>query len=514
MNQRRYLIRGAFLLTLAGLLTRIAGFFYKIFLSRTIGAKEIGLFQLTFPVLAFCMAVSCGGIQTAISRYTAEYCAKKERRTSSRILLSGIALSGTLSVLCTAALYFGAPFIAARFLLEPSCTPLLRILAFSLPFGVLHNCVNGYFLGRKNVPASAAAQLIEQMLRITAVLFFYVTFTSGGRKPDAVIMALGQLAGELAAAVFCTLYLCFSPKHSEHSEDQTHTPQTSEIRTFSIIRNLLGVSVPLGLNRMLLCVLQGVEAALLPQQLHLFGLSSHEALSVYGTLTGMALPLILFPTAVTGALGTLLLPAVSEARALGNKSQISSTVNASFFGSIVLGIFCLAAFVLFGEDAGTLLFENALAGTFIRRMALVCPFLYLNTTLTGILHGLGRSTAVFIWSVCSFLLRLAAIILFVPDAGIDAYILALLLGQLLTSVCALAQLRRLGSLTISIPDSVIKPGLIVIVSGTTVCILRLAFPALAGSSAAPFTALAALYTLLFASGCYLLLMPHRSKKSR
>lgn len=514
MNQRRYLIRGAFLLTLAGLLTRIAGFFYKIFLSRTIGAKEIGLFQLTFPVLAFCMAASCGGIQTAISRYTAEYCARKEHRTSLRILLSGTAFAGTLSLLCAAALYFGAPFLAGRFLLEPACAPLLRILAFSLPFGVLHNCVNGYFLGRKNVPASAAAQLIEQMLRITAVLLFYVTFTSGGRKPDATIMALGQLAGELAAAVFCTLYLCFAPKHSEPSEEPVRTTPKSELRTSSILRSLLGVSVPLGLNRMLLCVLQGVEAALLPQQLRLFGLSSHEALSVYGTLTGMALPLILFPTAVTGALGTLLLPAVSEARALGNKNQISSTVNASFFGSIVLGIFCLAAFVLFGEDAGTLLFENELAGIFIRRMALVCPFLYLNTTLTGILHGLGRSTAVFLWNVCSFLLRLAAIILFVPGAGIDAYILALLLGQLLTSVCALVLLRRLGSLTVSIPDSVIKPGLIVIVSGTAVCILRLSVSAFAAGSAASLAALGTLYTVLVALGCWLLLMPRRDRGKR
>ncbi len=541
MNQRRYLIRGALLLTLAGLLTRIAGFFYKIFLSRTIGAKEIGLFQLTLPVFAFCMAASCGGIQTAISRCTAEYYAKKDRRMASRILVCGIILSGGLSLLCAAGLFLGAPFIAARFLLEPACAPLLRILAISLPFAVLHNCVNGYFLGRKNVPASAAAQLTEQMLRITAVFFFYVSLTTDGRKPGAAIMALGQLAGEFAATVFCALYLWFSK--SDRGEPSTlsacaraaaalplkfsaalcaqkdsgspgtpgQKPRQPHPGTSALVRSLLIVSVPLGLNRILMCVLQGIETSLLPQQLRLSGLSAHDALSVCGTLTGMALPLILFPTAVTAALGTLLLPAVSEAQALGKEHQISSTVNASFFGSIVLGLFCLAAFALFGEDAGTVLFGSTLAGSLIRRMALVCPFLYLNTTLAGILHGLGKSTAILLWNVCSSLLRLAAVVLFVPGAGIDAYVLALMLGQILTSVLTLAMLRRLGALTVSIPDSVRKPGLIALASGCAVCILRLVFPALTECSALPLAAQAMLYTALFALGCALLLVPHRAE---
>ena len=60
-----YLIKGTFWLTAAGLITRTAGFFYKIFLSRIIGAEEIGLFQLCMPLYTFCLAAASGGIQTA-----------------------------------------------------------------------------------------------------------------------------------------------------------------------------------------------------------------------------------------------------------------------------------------------------------------------------------------------------------------------------------------------------------------------------------------------------------------
>lgn len=45
MSKERF-FKGTFLLTSAGLISRIMGFFYRIFLSHTIGAEGIGLYQL------------------------------------------------------------------------------------------------------------------------------------------------------------------------------------------------------------------------------------------------------------------------------------------------------------------------------------------------------------------------------------------------------------------------------------------------------------------------------------
>ena len=125
MNQRRFLLKGTILLTSAGLLTRIAGFFYKIFLSRTIGSSEIGLFQLTVPVYSFCMAFACGGIQTALSRFTAEYLASEHKKNTARLLAGGILISGCMSLSAAALLWNYSAWIAERFLLEPQCQILL-----------------------------------------------------------------------------------------------------------------------------------------------------------------------------------------------------------------------------------------------------------------------------------------------------------------------------------------------------------------------------------------------------
>ncbi len=513
------------MLTITGLLTRAAGFFYKIFLSRAIGAEEIGRFQLTLPVFAFCTALTGGGIQTAVSRFTAEYHARQEEHAALRILFCALLLSCSLSLGCAAALFFGADWIAGSFLLEPSCAFLLRITAVSLPFSAVHGCVSGFFIGRRNVKVSAISQLTEQLLRIAAVFFFYVIFQKNGRPLNASIMALGQVAGELAAALFCFYHLVFgleketekestkglakepakkSAKESAQEPESvgtmeqyasgrvlrpTHRAQHSPRRaahltrraqhpTRSDLRKTISVSLPLSLNRMLLCVLQGIEAALLPQMLRRFGLSSSEALAVYGILTGMALPLILFPTAVTGALGTLLLPAVSEAHALKQNKKIADTVRVSFQGSLLLGLFFLTALLLFGAETGELLFHNALAGAFTRRLALLCPFLYMNTTLVSILHGLGKTTLVSVWNTIGFFIRLAAILLLVPGVGIDGYFAGLLCAQAFVSLCSLFALHKNSNFHPNLTVSVVLPGLVCLTSAAAMTGLRTALPAL------------------------------------
>ncbi len=523
MNQRHYLLKGTFILTFTGLVTRAAGFFYKIFLSRTIGAAQIGLFQLTLPLCAFCMALSCGGVQTAVSRFTAESYAEKNGRAALRILACALLLSGGLSAICSAALFLGAPWIARSFLLQPACALLLQMTALSLPFAAIHGCIGGFFIGRKNVAVSAAAQLVEQLLRIAAVFFFFSLAGKSGRKMDASAMALGQIAGELAAALFCVLRLSCgknAPIHDVgksgllHPRLQKPTGRRHSPSPFCTdLARVLSVSTPLCLNRMLVCILQGIEAALLPQMLCRFGHDSSRSLAAYGTLSGMALPLIMFPTAVTAALGTLLLPAVSEARALRQDKKIAGATNASFQGSLLLGLFFLGAFLLFGGSIGELLFHSELAGIYTRKLALLCPFLYVNTTLVSILHGLGATTLVTVWNIAGFGVRLAAVLLLVPKIGIDGYFAGTLLSQALLTICTLFTLRQRGGFCFDLANAFAKPGLICILSGAGALLLKNALPYLGRTSWASLACLAFIFSVIFSVLAFLFL-PDKNVRRR
>ncbi len=511
MTQKQFLLKGTFLLTAAGAAARILGFFYRIFLSRTIGAEGIGIFHLTMPVYAFCMAAASGGIQTAISRYCAEDFARNDKKGADRVLFAGLLVSLVLSALTAALVYWKSGWIAEVFLAEKRCAVLLRILSFSLPFSVMHTCLGGYFIGRKQIRIPSLAQIIEQLFRIGSVLAFCRIMTTAGQTPTVSVMALGQAVGEFCSAAYCTVCCVLLPhrgadsyRHAEglcdtdNPDDAVSVSPDRSIRKtgtskksawnqkkrslLSECRKIIAVSAPLSANRMLICVLQGIEAALLPQQLMRSGLDSSGALSVYGTLTGMTMPLLLFPTAITGALGTLLLPAVSEARVLDQKHRLSKTIEISFRVSLLLGILCFNVFCLFGKDLGSLLFRSPLAGRFILNLAWLCPFLYLNTTLVSVLHGLGKTFAVSLQNSIGFAVRLAAVVLLVPSQGIDGYFLGLFASQLLIFTATLITLHRNAPFRLPF-FSVFGQPLILCTAGTCgLLFLQKMLPALQGCS--------------------------------
>ena len=180
MKHMHILVKGTLILTLSGFLTKIIGFIYRIFLSHTIGAQGMGIYQLIFPVQALCFALTVGGIQTAISRLVAAKAALEEEQSSRDIFLISTFLSVFTAILVSFFLYRHASWFALHILLEESCTPLLKIMALSLPMGAFHACVNGYYFARKKLSVPAAAQLLEQLARVGASYLVFLIWTDQG----------------------------------------------------------------------------------------------------------------------------------------------------------------------------------------------------------------------------------------------------------------------------------------------------------------------------------------------
>ena len=484
-----YLIKGTFWLTAAGLITRTAGFFYKIFLSRIIGAEEIGLFQLCMPLYTFCLAAAAGGIQTALSRFIAKAEAKKEEAGARRILFCALLLTLFVSLLFALFLWCFSGIIAARFLLESRCEGLLQLLALSLPFCAGHACLSGYFLGKKQADVTALSQLIEQGVRILSTVFVCVLL-SGTAMKHASLLALGTLAGEGAAFLYCLLRiprLSFSGRSARFA------------LLLPIAKCIFAISVPISLNRMMLCILQAIEAALLPQQLQRYGLSASDALSCYGILSGMVLPLLLFPTAITVSFGMLLLPLISEAQTLRRESRIAFASKASFLGSLLLGLFFSALFFLSGDVIGSLLFGSEEAGHCIRSLAFICPLLYSSTALTNILHGIGKTAALSIQSTVSFLLRLLFVLFAVPRFGLSGYVPGLLISQMFLVIAALCLLyTSLQQPLCSLPE-LLLPLLLSLIAVGAMWLLHGLIPWLANCSWGSFLVSTGLLFVIFAA---------------
>ena len=143
MLKKHPLIAGTIILTATGFISRIIGFFYRIYLSRLFGEEGMGIYQLLSPVLALSFSLTAAGIQTAISKFVASETSTGDYRHSSRVLLTGLLLSTSLSFLCMAFILEASEWIAVVFLLEPRTASMLRIVALSLPIGAVHACING-----------------------------------------------------------------------------------------------------------------------------------------------------------------------------------------------------------------------------------------------------------------------------------------------------------------------------------------------------------------------------------
>lgn len=166
----------------------------------------------------------------------------------------------------------------------------------------------------------------------------------------------------------------------------------------------------------------------------MYGFSQSNALSLYGIFTGMALPCILFPSTVTNSAAVMLTPSVAELQALGAHRRIRYIASRACTACFLTGAACMGLFYFFGPFAGELLFHKATAGTCIRTLSFVCPFLYTNIMLTSILNGLGKTGATLLHKATGSLIRILFVLFTIPLIGIRGYLYGLLLSEMLLSI--------------------------------------------------------------------------------
>lgn len=429
-NKRAAIIKGTLILTVTGVLNRAIGFFYRIFLSGQIGAEGMGIYQLIFPVISICHALTIGGFGIAISKLCAEKEAVKDHQGSLRVLLGGLCLTVGLSIVVGTFLLLWAPWIAAYIYHEDQLTLLFQIVSFSLPFSAIHACVNGYYYGKKQTGIPALSQLLEQVVRVGSCMVIAQILISKGMNVDISIAVISMVCGEIISVLFCLTVLCWK-----------RIPQGIPFGSLHIIP-LLKLSFPLSCNHLALHILQSVEALLLPTMLISSGLIRSEALSIYGILTGMSLPFLLFPATITNAIATLLLPAISEAKVTNNTKLLHNLIARTFMLSVAFGSFLTLFFFVFGPFCGNFFFHNQLAGSFIRTLSFLCPFLCLVTTLESILNGLGKTFASFLHNLAGLLLRILFVVFAIPSFGITGYLWGILACEIVISILHSLSLLR------------------------------------------------------------------------
>lgn len=455
------LVQGTLLLTIAGFVTRLIGFAYRIFLADVLGAGLLGIYQLIFPVYGICFTIYGAGIQTAISQLIASNVnnsAKEKAKRELSILKCGILLSLLLSCTLSVLIFLFAEPIAAHFLLEPSCSPYLKLLCILFPFCGTSACINGYFYGRKEAKVPAVTQIIEQLVRVASVILMCLTFSATGES-GCRFAILGLVFGEAASCFYNCLKLFQSISLRQKAALTAIRKQLSiqNRKKSSILLSLLFLAFTLTTTKLIISILHSVESVFIPAALKQYGCSPQEALSIYGILSGIALPFILFPSTVTNSFAVMLLPAIAQADAENDTKKIRTYVTLSGKYCLLIGYLFTCLFFLFGKEFGILLFHNEIAGTYIYILSWLCPFLYLSTTFSSIINGLGKTQLTFFITAVSLLIKICFLIFLVPEYGIRAYLIGTLLSQITMTLLEMFYLR--SYIVLSLRNFFLIPGI-------------------------------------------------------
>ena len=163
-----------------------------------------------------------------------------------------------------------------------------------------------------------------------------------------------------------------------------------------------------------------------------------------GIITGIVIPFLLFPATITNSLSTMLLPSISYACARRNTEAIKKALVSSALFCIMLGSFACILYILFAKPICTFAFESTEAGTLLQMMGFLCPFIYLSTTLSSVMNGIGYATQNLIYNILGISARILCIIFFVPHFGIHAYICGMFCGYLLHNILTITKLASLN----------------------------------------------------------------------
>ena len=135
----------------------------------------------------------------------------------------------------------------------------------------------------------------------------------------------------------------------------------------------------------------------------------------------MVMPFIYLPFTVGSALVVNLIPSISQEMELCRFKNAFKKIYYSLLLTFIVGICFSIFFYFFADKLCLIVFNNKLAGTYLKSMYLVPLFMSLNQTLSGILHAIKKEVPSSIITISTMLLQIILLYFLLPIPTINIY---------------------------------------------------------------------------------------------
>lgn len=443
LNRQGFLY-GALVLMIASLVTRVMGFAYRIMLTRMIGAEGMGLFQIVFPILGLVLTIVTAGLPVAISKLVAEAVVQQDKVRVQRILRVSSWVIVTMAIILTLAMWVFRGLVRNHWLSDPRAFPAYIAMLPLVAIIAIASIYRGYFQGIQDMSPLAWAQIIEQTVRILSIWGLAAYFVRFSLPYAAAAAMMGMALGELAGLIF----MMIRQKHRAKLNMVMPNARGQSLEsTRQTLRAVGSIALPVTFSRLIGSATYALEPILVSKALLLAGLTTSAATIVYGQYSGMAIPLLIFPTVFTGSLAVNLVPSVSEAIAGSERHRVRIKLAQSFTATALIGFPASVILTVLATPLCALLYKEPSVGPILQWMAPAGFLLYLQGPLTGILQGLDKAGTAMANQLIGNFIRLGCIYWLAanPKLGIDGVAIATTISvAIVTLLHLLFVVRQVG----------------------------------------------------------------------
>ncbi len=425
---------------------RSIGMFFNVYIANKIGSEAIGVYQLIVSIYLFATTLANSGIHLATTRIIAEQEAfgkKEEIQQASKKCFMYSLLMGCFAGLV---LFLFSPFLTTFYLHNKISALPLRILACSLPFLSVSSCMNGYFSALRNVKKTIFSQVFAEFFKMTAIYYLINYLFPVNLEYSCISLVLGSTLAEFVSFLF--LLFCFlkeTPFLHTRNNKKNYTKQ------------ILKISLPIAFTSYIRSGLSSLKQLLIPIQLEKFGLSCENALSSYGIINGMVMPLLLFPCTFISSFSALLIPEFSYMNAKKEKQKMNFAFSKIFQFCFLFSFFIMGFFWCFAKELNQFLYPNVEISFFLQLLCPLIVFLYIDNVVDSILKGLDKQVGVMGINILDLVSTITFLYFLLPLKGIKGYLFVLFFSEILNGVLSLHLLQKHTHFSIDYSNWLLKP---------------------------------------------------------
>ena len=420
-------INSVIILLIGGLLTKLLGMFIKIMMSRLIGTEGLGLYMMVLPTFSLFIGIGQFGLPTALSKLVAE-----KRKNNIKLFFSILPISLFINLLLIITILVIAPVLANNLLHDPRCYLPILAIAVVIPFTSLSSICRSYFFGKEKMVPHVVSNLLEDLVRLTLMIIGIPFFLPKGLEYAVCYIILSNVISEGVSILVLFLFL---PKKIQLKKEDL-------IPKKDYMKESLSIGIPNTTGRLLGSIGYFLEPILLTTTLLSLGYSSKFITTEYGILSGYVMPLLLLPSFFTMAISQALLPVVSREYTRGNYTFVTRKIKQAILYSLAIGIPVTIFFIIFPEFPLKLIYHTKEGISYMRFLAPVCLFQYIQSPLSSCLDAMGKSRDAMIGTTIGVIIRsIFLVLLSLLNIGLWGLIIAISLNVLAVTFYSLKKVR-------------------------------------------------------------------------